>query len=173
MTGEHTVFKRLPWRAADLHALVSDVRRYPDFVKYITALRVRDEVVDGAVTTCLAEARIRYKFVGERFSTRVRSDRAQATIDVSYESGPFRTLENRWRFHPLSDGSTLVEFWIRYEFKNPLLQSLLDANRDRAVRALMASFEAEAQRRYALSAPTEPSGVGEEIDALIEQRQSA
>jgi len=124
------------------------VRRYPDFIKLITAMRVtRDAVVDG-VGELDAEARVRYKFVREGFTTRVTLDAPSLAIDVTYLSGPFHELANRWRFHRLEDGSTLVDFWIRYGFKNPVLQMLLDGSRTRAIRYLIGAFEAEAAKRF-------------------------
>ena len=37
---------------------------------------------------------------------------------------------------------------IDFAFRSPLLNGMLQANSDRAVTALMGSFEAEARRRY-------------------------
>ena len=167
MISEHRVFKRLAYAPDDLYRLVSDIRRYPQFVKYINALRILSEEKYGAVTKSVAEARIRYKIVTERFTTSITCHNADWTIDVGLVSGPFRVLENRWRFHELIDGSTLIDFHIRYAFKAAFLQGLLDRNRDRAIDALIESFETEAAKRY-------PHWGGElapqaEIDALIEQ----
>ena len=148
MSAEHVERLRLRHRPDDLFDLVSDVRAYPDFISLITAMRVtRDQIIDG-VGELDAEARVRYRFVRERFSTRVRLDRPKRLIDVDYLAGPFHDLANQWRFHALDDGSTLVDFWIRYNFKNPLLQVLVDTNRGRAIRYLISAFGAEAERRY-------------------------
>ena len=65
----------------------------------------------------------------------------------------------------MSDGSTLVEFSIRAAFKNPILQMLLETNRERAGRILVQKFSTEAERRY--SRTGNPSrDLSEEIDAL-------
>ncbi len=148
MTASHIERLRLRHRPDDLFDLVSDVRAYPHFIPLITAMRVtRDHVKDG-VGTLDAEARVRFRFVRERFATRVTLDRTKRQIDVDYISGPFQTLANQWRFHELSDGSTLVDFWIKYHFGNPILQMLVDTNRNRAIRFLIDRFDIEAKRRY-------------------------
>jgi len=147
----------------DLFGLVVDVRRYPDFISQITAMRVLKEA-DGDLT---AEARVRYKFVSERFVTRVQHDAGQRHIDVSFVAGPFRELENRWRFHPLSDGSTLVDFYIRAEFRNAILQMLLETQKDRAARILVGKFGDEADRRFAKTGNPD-FDLDEEIDAIAE-----
>ncbi len=165
MTTVLTERLRLFHQPDDLFALVSDVRRYPDFIPQITAMRVSNERVDGAVTDLTAEARVRYKFVTERFTSQVRADRTARTIDVGFVAGPFRVLENRWRFRPLSDGSSLVDFYINAAFRNPILQMLLDSNRDRAAQVLVNRFSAEAERRFE-AAGDRSLDLEKEIDAL-------
>lgn len=165
MTTVLTERLRLFHQPDDLFALVSDVRRYPDFIPQITAMRVSNARVDGAVTDLTAEARVRYKFVTERFTSQVRADRTARTIDVGFVAGPFRVLENRWRFRPLSDGSSLVDFYINAAFRNPILQMLLDSNRDRAAQVLVNRFSAEAERRFQ-AAGDRSLDLEKEIDAL-------
>ncbi len=148
MSAEHVERLRLRYRPDDLFDLVSDVRAYPKFIKLISAMRVTRDHVENGVGELDAEARVRYRFVRERFSTRVLLDKTDRLIDVDYLAGPFHDLANQWRFHQLDDGSTLVDFWIRYSFKNPVLQVLVDTNRGRAIRYLIGAFEEEAQRRY-------------------------
>lgn len=149
MSAEYCERLRLRHRPDDLFDLVSDVRAYPKFINLISAMRVtREHVDEHGVGELDAEARVRFRFVRERFSTRVHLDKPDRLIDVDYLAGPFHDLANQWRFHALSDGSTLVDFWIRYSFKNPILQVLVDTNRGRAVRFLIHSFREEAERRY-------------------------
>ncbi|MEQ8434514.1 MAG: type II toxin-antitoxin system RatA family toxin [Oceanicaulis sp.] len=149
MSAEYSERLRLRHRPDDLFDLVSDVRAYPKFINLISAMRVtRDEVDEHGVGHLDAEARVRFRFVRERFTTRVRFDKPNRRIDVEYLSGPFHELANQWRFHQLADGSTLIDFWIRYNFKNPILQVLIDTNRSRAVRFLVQSFREEAEQRF-------------------------
>ncbi len=148
MSAEHVERLRLRHRPDDLFDLVSDVRAYPKFIKLISAMRVTRYQVEEETGVLDAEARVRYRFVREKFSTRVRLDKSERLIDVDYIAGPFHDLANQWRFHALDDGSTLVDFWIRYRFGNPVLQMLVDTNRTRAIRYLIGAFEEEARRRY-------------------------
>ena len=158
-------YQRMHFAAADLHELVSDVERYPNFIGPITGMRVTDRRENNGCDILQAQARVRYKFVSESFTTRVSSDAVKRVIEVEFVSGPFRKLENRWQFHDLSDGSTLVEMSIEAVFKNPVLQVLLDKNRDRAAVSLVERFRAEAELRYQKTGdPTHP--LTEEIDAI-------
>ena len=144
----HSLTHRLPYAAADLFDLVSDVEAYPQFVRWIPALRTwnRCEVAPG-VSLLDAEARVKFGPIGERFATRVRLDRPALAIDVSLVSGPFKRLDNRWRFRDAPSGSEL-DFEIDFEFRGPLLAAILTANFERAVETLVGSFEARAEQLY-------------------------
>ena len=144
----HRVTKILPYQPDQLAELVADVNAYPVFVKWVTGMRVwnaREE--QPGVTVVDAEASVGFSFLTERFSTWVRHDRNRPLVEVGLLRGPFRHLKNRWAFFPDPQG-TRVEFMIDFAFKSPLLNGMLQANFDRAVSALMSSFEAEAARRY-------------------------
>lgn len=161
MTSEHRETLRLPYGADELFDLVSDVRAYPRFIPLISALRViRENVVDG-VGELDAEARVQFRFVRENFTTRVMLNRPSRLIEVSYLSGPFHELANEWRFVELADGSTELSFWIRYRFRNPVLNALMDASRSRAIRYLIERFREEAARRYT-SVDSGPNRLGQE-----------
>lgn len=148
MSSRLTERMRVRHRPEDVYELVADVRRYPSFIKYLSALRVKDEETAGDVTRLVAEAVARYRFVSERFSTAVTLDPTAMTVAVELIEGPFNKLDNMWRFERLEDGSTLLDFAIDFEFSNPILQMLLSANKEKAVHFLIDAFCAEADRRY-------------------------
>ena len=144
----HSLTRELPYAPDQLFQLVGDVEAYPQFVPWITSMRVwerRDEA--PGVDSLDAEAGVGFAFLIERFSTRVRRDSNTHEIAVSLIRGPFRSLDNRWRFsvHPTG---TLVEFSIDFEFKSRLLEALLAANLARAVERLIGCFEDRAKRLY-------------------------
>ena len=127
--------------------MVGDVKAYPSFIPWILDMKVSGERETAGVREGVAHVLVGWKAIRERFSTRVRSAPAAGEVDVTLVSGPFRKLENRWRFQPDGAGGSLVRFWIAYEFKNPVLNSLAKANREKVVARIMAAFEAEATRR--------------------------
>jgi len=128
---------------------VGDVTAYPDFVPWITSMRIWNaRILSEDVETVDAEAGVGFSFLRERFSTRVRRDAAARQIDVSLLSGPFRRLANRWRFVEDGEGGSKVEFDIDFQFKSRLLETLLAANFAHAVERLMGCFEARAQALY-------------------------
>ena len=130
-----------------MRTLVADVRSYPEFIKWIQALVVRNESSDETRWSGLAVATIGFKGLTESFTTDVVSDSETNVISVRLVRGPFKRLKNEWRFQERSDGCD-IKFHIDFEFSNIILRMLLKANFDRAVRILMATFIEEAHRRY-------------------------
>ena len=140
----------------NLFTLVSDIKRYPEFIRWIKAMRVSGERMDGATSHKLGEAVVGFKGFVESFATNVASTHAEKTVHVKLVRGPFRKLENKWRFVPNEAGATRVEFFIDYTFSNPILAMLAKSNSDTAVQRIMQSFLAEADRRYGPS-PASPA----------------
>lgn len=144
----HSLTRLLPYDPGDLFTLVGDVEAYPQFVRWITELRAWNRRPAGEGVTLLdAEAKVKFAFIRERFSTRVRLDRPNLAIDVSLISGPFRRLENRWRFAPAEHGARL-SFEIDFDFRSPLLAGLIAANFARAAETLVHCFEVRAEALY-------------------------
>mgnify|MGYP001627509733 CR=1 FL=1 len=147
----HHVSKTLAYSPEQLFKLVGNVDAYPDFVPWILGMRTWNARTAGeGVTLVDAEAKVGFSFLKERFTTRVRRDANTHTIEVALIAGPFRHLNNRWRFLPDPQG-TRVEFEIDFEFKSRLLAGLLSSNFGYAVDKLMTCFEARAMALYGAS----------------------
>jgi coenzyme Q-binding protein COQ10 len=152
----HHVSKILPYAPEQLFRLVGDVARYPEFVPWITSMRTWNEreVAEG-IDAVDAEAGVGFAFLREKFATRVRRDAHAHQIDVSLLSGPFRKLDNRWRFLDGGHGTTRIDFAIDFQFKSRLLEGILNANFGHAVDRLMGCFEARARALYGCPEPSQ------------------
>lgn len=152
----HRVTRILPYGPDQLFDLVGDVRLYPDFVPWITSMRVYNERGLGeGFDQVDAEAGVGFAFLRERFSTRVTRNAPERTIEVSLIRGPFRRLNNHWTFVEHPQGCE-VRFFIDFEFRSRLLDGLLAANFDRAVSRLMGCFEDRARTLYGTRQPVSP-----------------
>ena len=145
----HHVSRSLPYAPDQLFRLVGDVSAYPEFVPWITGMRTWNarHLSDG-VDAVDAEAAVGFSFLKERFATRVRRDSHNRQIDVHLISGPFRKLQNRWRFLDAGHGCTRIEFDIEFTFKSRMLEALLRSNFHTAVDRLIGCFEARAKALY-------------------------
>ena len=134
--------------AEQMYALVADVEKYPQFLPLCEALTVRSSKERDGKTLLIADMTVGYKAIRETFSTQVLLNPAELAIDVKYIEGPFKYLDNRWRFKPAADGS-IVDFFIDYEFKSMILGALMGSMFDRAFRMFAEAFEARADQVYA------------------------
>lgn len=152
----HALTRVLPYTPDQLFDLVGDVEAYPRFVPWISSMRVWNRRDDGAGGGGLdAEAGVQFAFLKERFSTRIRRDRAAGVISVNLLAGPFRHLVNHWRFVECP-GGTRVDFQIDFEFKSKALTMLLSANFHHAVERLMQCFEDRARALYGTGGQLKP-----------------
>jgi coenzyme Q-binding protein COQ10 len=131
-----------------MFALVADVERYPEFLPMCEALSVRSRKERGDTTLLVADMTVGYKALRETFTSNVVLKPKENAIDVSYVDGPFRFLDNRWRFEATADGGTVIHFFIDYEFKSRVLGALMGAMFDRAFRMFAEAFEKRADRIY-------------------------
>jgi coenzyme Q-binding protein COQ10 len=164
--------RRVSHSAADMFALVADVEQYPKFVPLCEDLRIvkRDAVADGEVI--ITNMTVAYKVFRENFMTRVRVKPAERLIAVEYLDGPFRKLDNRWTFVPLSETESRVKFYLDYEFRAKPLQLLMGQVFDRAFRKFSTAFEARADEVYGrkrqprLGAESSPIGQDNRVNGL-------
>lgn len=144
-----TTQRQVNFTPQQMFDLVADVEKYPEFLPLCEALRVRSRSTDADGRTVLvADMECGYKAIRERFTSRVTLDPAQHHILVEYVDGPFRRLENNWRFVETSRGCD-VRFQIAYEFKSRMLQMLVGGLFDKAFRKFAEAFEQRAARVYA------------------------
>ena len=130
---------RLPYTPEQAFDLVSDITRYPDFIKWITAMRVSDvQILDEGRSSSLGEAVIGFKGFTERFTTRVLKDPVAGSVVASLVKGPFRRLRAEWKITPVERGAD-VRLDIDYDFKNPFIGMLAAANHDIAVAVALVS----------------------------------
>ncbi|MCW1838786.1 type II toxin-antitoxin system RatA family toxin [Prosthecomicrobium hirschii] len=135
--------------AADMFALVADVEAYPKFVPLCEALKVRGRQSrpDGS-SVLIADMTVSYKVFRETFTSRVTLIPAENRILVEYLDGPFRQMENRWTFTPLTEKTCEVGFFIAYEFKSRTLGALMGAVFERAFHKFAGAFESRADEVY-------------------------
>ena len=168
----HAEKRRMPHSPEEMFALVADIDKYPEFLPWCVGTRITSR--KGEVV--LADMVIGYKMFREKFTSRVtlypestdrevRSttdeytpvERGAATeggttptprIDVQYMDGPFKYLNNHWIFLPEPDGTCTVDFYVDFEFRSKLLQKMIGAVFNEAVKIMVHAFEKRADTIY-------------------------
>ena len=142
--------RKVRHKAGQMFDLVADVERYPEFVPLCTALKVRSRRDSGDDhETLVADMSIGYRRIHEKFTSRVVLDRPKLRVLVEYLDGPFSRMENIWTFQDEPGGaSSLVTFFIDYEFRSRTLGLLMGAMFDVAFRRFAQAFEERADKIY-------------------------
>ena len=134
--------------ARNMFALVADIESYPQFVPLCQALVVRSEREKAGRTIQIADMTAGYNAIRETFTCQVVAYESENKITASYIDGPFKYLENVWRFKENADGTCDIHFTIDYEFKSKALALLMGAMFDRAFSRFTAAFEERADALY-------------------------
>jgi coenzyme Q-binding protein COQ10 len=140
--------RRVPHAATDMFDLVADVEKYPQFVPLCSALKVKSRTEKDGATVLVADMTVAYKIIRETFTSRVTLDRPELRIFVEYLSGPFKRMQNRWRFVPIGKDACEIEFFIDYEFRSRALAAVMGAVFDAAFRKFAVAFEQRADEIY-------------------------
>lgn len=144
--------RRLPYGAEQMFDLVADVARYPEFLPWIVATRVRSN--DGS--EMIADMLVGFKALREKFTSRVLLNRP-GRLEVIYVDGPMRDLDNVWRFRDLPEGGCEIDFHVEFAFKNKMFEMLAGQYFDRAFRKMVAAFETRANELYGNSSSSAQS----------------
>jgi coenzyme Q-binding protein COQ10 len=143
----HAERKVVRFTPRQLFDLVADVPRYPEFLPWCTAARVRQR---ESPTVEIDEVAIGFGPFHEKFVSCVvltPDDPAGPRIETTGIEGPFRTLSSRWIFQPHPEG-TQIDFTLEFEFRSRLLQHTVRVLFAEAVRRMVAAFEARAIKLY-------------------------
>ncbi len=143
---KHSETRALPYTPEQMFDLVADVRRYPEFLPWVSAMRVRKETPDEA----LADMIVGFKGLRETFTSKVAKQRPDS-VRVDYVDGPLKYLHNDWRFRADGKGGCLVDFTVDFAFKNRMFEMLAGQVFGLALRRMIGAFEERAAVLYAAS----------------------
>jgi len=139
----HAEKRKLPYTPEQMFYMVADVEKYPEFLPWCLAARIRKREGD----TFWADLMIGFKMIREKFTSEVKLSGPER-IDVRYAEGPFRYMNNHWVFEEADDGGTWVDFYVDFEFRNKMLQRMMNALFGEAVARMVQAFENRARTLY-------------------------
>jgi coenzyme Q-binding protein COQ10 len=140
---KHKETRRLPYTPEQMFDLVADVPRYPEFLPWVSAIRLRS----NSDSEMLADMIVGFKGLRETFTSRVVKERP-GHVHVDYIEGPLRHLSNDWRFKSDGEGGVIIDFEVDFAFKNRMFEMLAGQVFDRALRKMINAFETRALALY-------------------------
>jgi coenzyme Q-binding protein COQ10 len=146
---KHAETRILPFSAAQMYALVADVARYPEFLPWTAAARIRShEPGPDGTEVMLADLVISFKVFRETFGSRVVLDPERMRIGTEYLDGPFSHMQSEWSFRDLEGGGCEVEFDTDFEFRNIVLRKVIGVVFNEAMQRIVRAFEKRAEALY-------------------------
>ncbi len=144
----HSETRKLPYEARQMYDLVADVARYPEFLPWTSAARVRSVAPqpDGSAVMD-ADLVISFNLFRERFRSRVLLWSEDMKIDTEYLDGPFRHMRSNWAFAATDRGCD-VSFFVDFEFRNLLLHTASGLFFYEAMQSIVRAFEGRAEYLY-------------------------
>ena len=138
---ERTVL--LPYSAAQMFDLVSDVEKYPQFMPWCGGASMTEDAVHGK----LASITISFAGIKQTFTTRNLPTYPER-IRLELVDGPFSSLEGDWRFMALAPDACKVLFTLNYEFSSRALEAVVGPVFNRIATSFIDSFTKRAQACY-------------------------
>lgn len=135
--------RRLPYSAEQMFDLVADVARYPEFLPWVVATRIKSD----SESEMVADMLVGFKALREKFTSKVLKERPNE-IEVIYLDGPLKDLDNTWSFRDLPEGGCEVDFCVEFTFRNRVFEALAGQYFDRAFRKMVGAFETRAAELY-------------------------
>ncbi len=144
----HSEKRILPYRPEQMYGLVADVERYPEFLPWNSAARIksRRDIGEGREEV-LADLVVSFKVFRERFGSRLVLDPGRYRIDTEYLDGPFKFMRSHWHIKDHAEGCE-VDFFVDFEFRNVVLQKLIGVVFDQAMRRIVRAFDDRAAALY-------------------------
>ena len=143
----HSETRQLPYTPEQMFDLVADVARYPEFLPWVVATRIRS----NSDTEMVADMVAGFKSLRETFASKVNKERP-SRISIDYIDGPLKYLHNEWQFDPVGEGGCIVHFSVDFAFRSRVFESLAGQVFDRALRKMTDGFEVRADALYGAGA---------------------
>jgi len=144
----HSEHRKLLYSADQMYQLVADVGKYPEFLPWCSASRIRSREIEDDCEIMLADLVISFKVFRERFGSQVRLHPLERKIETEYLDGPFKFLKSSWKFTVTNETECEVDFFVNFEFKSRVLQGIIGVVFSEAMHRIVRAFEKRADDLY-------------------------
>ena len=142
-----TIKKIIPCKKKQLIEMVLDIEKYPEFVPWCIEGKIEDKNESTDLITFKGDLKVGKSLLNETFSSHVSYYKEKDKIIVTNLDGPLKHLKNEWVFKKVND-ATQLEFFIDFELKNPILNSIMKKSFELGLNKIAKSFEERAIKLY-------------------------
>ena len=127
--------------------MVLDIEKYPEFVPWCIEGKIKQKTESQDLIVFEGDLKVGKSFLNETFSSQVSYYKEKDKIVVTNLEGPLKHLKNEWIFKDINNG-TQLEFFIDFELKNPILNSIIKKSFELGLNKIAKSFEERAIKLY-------------------------
>ena len=138
-----TIKKIIPCKKKQLIEMVLDIEKYPEFVPWCIEGKIEEKNESTDLITFQGDLKVGKSILNETFSSHVSYYKEKDKIIVTNLDGPLKHLKNEWTFKEINNG-TQLEFFIDFELKNPILNSIMKKSFEIGLNKIAKSFEQRA-----------------------------
>ena len=133
----------VPYSASEMFALVADVEKYPGFIPWCRAARVRAPGEDSVEASLeIGRGPIRKTFTTRNVMT------PNSRIDIGLVDGPFKHLQGCWQFMSLDGAGSRIALNLEFELSNALLRRTLGPLFSEITNSMVDAFCRRAKELY-------------------------
>ena len=142
-----SIKKIISCKKNQLIEMVLDIEKYPEFVPWCIEGKVHDKNESEDLITFNGDLKVGKSLLNETFFSQVSYYKEKDKIIVTNLDGPLKYLKNEWTFKALPN-ATQLEFFIDFELKNPILNTIMKKSFELGLNKIAKSFEERAVKLY-------------------------
>ena len=131
------------YNAKELFDIVLDIEKYPDYIPWCKKINILKKNKNSIKANMI----VNYKLLPtQQFISIVTYDVKNLLIKTQYIEGPLKNLDTIWKFVKIKKNKTIVNFNIKFEFKNFFHQKISEVFYSLVENKMMESFEKRAKK---------------------------
>ncbi len=140
--------KTVSYTKDQMFDLVADIERYDEFLPWCNNSKIINTKKEGDKNIVIADLEIGYDQFVYTYRSEVKLYENKSQINVRNLDGPFKYLENSWKFTTVNDFECEIQFSIDFELNVSLLDILMKKFFDLAFQKMVDAFIARANEIY-------------------------
>ena len=131
------------YNAKELFDIVLDIEKYPDYIPWCKKINILKRNKNSIKANMI----VNYKLIPtQQFISIVHYDEKNLLIETKYIEGPLKNLDTIWQFVKIEKNKTIVNFNIKFEFKNFFHPKISEVFYSLVENKMMESFEKRAKK---------------------------
>ena len=128
--------------------LVADIDRYDEFLPWCNNSKIINISIKDDIKIVIADLEIGYDQFVYTYRSEVKLHKDKSEINVRNLDGPFKYLENNWKFVTVNESECEIQFKIDFELNITLFDILMRKFFDLAFQKMVDAFISRANEIY-------------------------